>query len=193
MARSQVLLVAVLVAVLVSVAAAGDPANSCVYTVYLQTGYIIKAGTDSRISLTASDATGDGVYVSDLESDWGAMGPGHDYYERGNLDIFTGRGPCLTPPLCRLNLTSDGSGSHHGWYVDTVEITSTGPHMPCSQTLFYVRQWLANDAPPYELTAVVDGCGAAALRRGKVGRVVIGGGGDDATVSADGGVAAAAA
>lgn len=88
------------------------------------------------------------------------MGPGHDYFERGNLDIFSGRGPCLGAPICAMNLTSDGSGPHHGWYCNYVEVTTTGPHVPCSQQLFTVEQWIARDAPPYELTAIRDTCGA---------------------------------
>ncbi|URD88712.1 Embryo-specific protein 3, (ATS3) [Musa troglodytarum] len=56
------------------------------------------------------------------------MGPSHDYYERGALDAFSGRGPCgLAAPLCRLNLTSDGAGPHHGWFCDYVEVTPRGP------------------------------------------------------------------
>lgn len=129
----------------------------CVYTVYLKTGSGIKAGTDSKISATLSDADGRRVAVADLE-DWGLMGPDYDYYERGNLDIFTGRGTCLSGPVCRLNLTSDGTGPHHGWYCDYLEVTTTGPHRGCTQSIFYVRRWLALDAPPYQLTAILDGC-----------------------------------
>ncbi|KAK2975806.1 hypothetical protein RJ640_022823 [Escallonia rubra] len=145
-----------LVAIFLS-AAAGSSSNECVYNIYIQTGSIIKAGTDSTISLTLGDSSGKSVWASDLE-DWGLMGQKHDYFERGTLDIFTGRGPCIGSPICRLNLTSDGSGDHHGWFCDYVEVTSTGPHKFCSQTVFYVDQWLASDAPPYQLTAVLDGC-----------------------------------
>ncbi|GKV33843.1 hypothetical protein SLEP1_g42293 [Rubroshorea leprosula] len=95
--------------------------------------------------------------VSNLKAQ-GLKSPSHDYFERGNLDSFSGRGACIEPPACRLNLTCDGSGEHHGWYVDYIEVTSTGPHKPCSQSVFYVDRWLASDAPPFELTAVVDGC-----------------------------------
>lgn len=131
--------------------------NDCVYTLYVKTGSIIKAGTDSEISVNLGDQAGRSVWIPNLRS-WGIMEPTYDYYERGNLDIFSGRGPCIGAPLCRLNLTSDGSGSHHGWYCDYVEVTSTGPHKECSQTIFYVDQWLATDVAPFELTAVLDGC-----------------------------------
>ncbi|XP_077242960.1 PLAT domain-containing protein 3-like [Tasmannia lanceolata] len=130
---------------------------TCVYTIYIRTGSIIKAGTDSKMSVILGDSSGKGVSVSNLEA-WGLMGPDYDYYERGNLDIFSGRGPCLSGPICSLNLSSDGSGAHHGWYCEYLEVTSTGPHKACTQTIFYVRQWLATDAPPYQLTALLNGC-----------------------------------
>ncbi|KAF5189093.1 Plat domain-containing protein [Thalictrum thalictroides] len=140
------------------VAASGDSKpDDCVYTLYVKTGSIIKAGTDSKISITLGDANGKSVSIPDLEQ-WGLMGPNYDYYERGNQDIFTVRAPCVGAPLCQINVTSDGSGAHHGWYCDYVEVTLTGPHKACSQTIFYVDQWLAKDAPPYKLTAILDGC-----------------------------------
>ncbi|KAI8032561.1 PLAT domain-containing protein 1 [Camellia lanceoleosa] len=133
--------------------------DDCVYTAYIRTGSIIKGGTDSIISLTLYDEDGWGIRISNLEAWGGLMGPNHDYFERGNLDIFSGKGPCLNGPVCSMNLTSDGSGPHHGWYCNYVEVTTTGPHKPCSQQLFTVEQWLATDTSPYELTAVRDNCG----------------------------------
>lgn len=131
--------------------------NECVYTLYVQTGSIIKAGTDSKISATLGDAFGKSVWIQDLEQ-WGLMGRKHNYYESGSLDIFTGRGPCIASPICRLNLTSDGSGDHHGWFCEYVEVTSTGPHKACNKSIFYVERWLAYDAPPYQLSALLDRC-----------------------------------
>ncbi|KAF3433171.1 hypothetical protein FNV43_RR24273 [Rhamnella rubrinervis] len=154
----------------------GDSNNSCVYTFYVKTGSIIKAGTDSKISLTIGDASGGSVWVPDLEK-WGLMGESYNYFERGNLDLFTGIGPCIGSPICRLNLTSDGSGHHSGWYCDYIEVTSTGPHAACSQTVFYVDQWLAVDAPPYKLTAIRDGCqnfNVAADHGKRCGRFAVG-------------------
>ncbi|KAG5558340.1 hypothetical protein RHGRI_008312 [Rhododendron griersonianum] len=147
--------------------------NECVYTFYVQTGSGIKSGTDSAISVVLGDSQGRSVWVPNLRS-WGLMGHSHDYFERGNLDIFTGLGPCVGAPLCRLNLTSDGSGAHHGWYCDFVEVTSTGPHKDCSQSIFYVDQWLATDAPPFELTAVIDGCDERLDGPAKAGAFVAG-------------------
>lgn len=142
--------------------------KECVYSLYVKTGPIIKAGTDSNISLTLGDAEGGFVHLKNLRF-WGIMGAGHDYYERDSLDIFSGRGPCIGTPVCRLVLSSDGSGSHHAWYCDYVEITSTGPRKQCSQTLFNVQQWLAKDRDPYELTVELDACDSP----GTEGRFVV--------------------
>ncbi|XP_010937482.1 PLAT domain-containing protein 3 [Elaeis guineensis] len=135
-----------------------DDEYQCVYTVYIRTGSIWKGGTDSVISLVLAGSDGWGVAITDIESWGGIMEAGHNYFERGNLDIFSGRGPCLSTPPCWMNLTSDGSGSHHGWYCNYVEVTTTGPHMGCAQQLFTVEQWLATDAAPYQLYATRDSC-----------------------------------
>lgn len=132
--------------------------DDCVYTVYIRTGSIIKAGTDSVIGLKLYDSYGDYIYIKNLERWGGLMGPGYNYFERGNLDIFSGRGPCLDGPVCAVNITSDGSGPHHGWYCNYVEVTTTGAHKPCAQKLFTVEQWVALDTWPYQLWAVTDSC-----------------------------------
>lgn len=133
--------------------------DDCVYTVYIRTGSIIKGGTDSVIGLKVYDEYGYGIYITNLEAWGGLMDPGHNYFERGNLDIFSGRGPCLNGPVCAANLTSDGSGPHHGWYVNYVEVTTTGVHASCSQEHFTIEQWLATDTSPYQLWAAKDYCG----------------------------------
>ncbi|KAI5406019.1 PLAT domain-containing protein 3 [Lathyrus oleraceus] len=132
--------------------------EDCVYTVYVRTGSILRAGTDSNIILTLYNAKGYGIKINNLEAWGGLMGPGYNYFERGNLDIFSGRAPCLDGPVCQMNLTSDGSGDHHGWYVNYVEVTTTGVHSPCAQKLFTVEQWLATDTSPYELSFVTNNC-----------------------------------
>lgn len=142
-----------------------DLVNKCVYTVYIRTSSIISGGTDSNIALQLYDKHGDEVDVPNLVKWGGLMPAGHDYFERGNLDIFSGRGPCLSTPVCAMNLTSDGTGPHAGWYCDYVEVTSTGPHIACSQQLFKVERWLALDAPPYNLTAIVNDCPADVTKR----------------------------
>ncbi|KAE8730575.1 Late embryoproteinsis abundant hydroxyproline-rich glycoprotein family, putative isoform 1 [Hibiscus syriacus] len=132
--------------------------EDCVYSLYIRTGSIIKGGTDSVISLTLQDGYGEFVEISNLETWGGLMEPEHNYFERGNLDIFSGRGRCLSSPVCSMNLTSDGSGPGHGWYCNYVEVTVTDVHSPCSQQLFTVEQWLALDASPYNLTAIRNNC-----------------------------------
>ncbi|CAI9753154.1 unnamed protein product [Fraxinus pennsylvanica] len=146
-----------------SICKSDDP--DCVYTVYIRTGSIIRAGTDSIISLTLYDAYGYGIRINNIESWGGLMGLDYNYFERGNLDIFSGRGPCLTGPICSMNLTSDGSGPHHGWYVNYVEVTTTGVHKSCTQVNFTVEQWLATDRSPHELTAIRDYCSSDDKKR----------------------------
>lgn len=128
------------------------------YTVYIRTGSIFKGGTDSNIGLKLYDSYGNGIYIRNLEAWGGLMGRDYNYFERGNLDIFSGRGPCLDAPVCAINITSDGSGSHHGWYCNYVEVTTTGPHIPCAQKQFTVEQWLALDTSPHELWATRNYC-----------------------------------
>ncbi|KAL9412016.1 hypothetical protein AB3S75_045594 [Citrus x aurantiifolia] len=150
--------------------------DHCVYTLYVKTGSGIKSGTDSKISIALGDAVGRSVWVPDLKS-WGLMGPHHDYYERGNVDVFSGRGPCIGSPICNLNVSSDGSGMFPSWYCEYVEVTSTGPHRSCDQSAFYVDQWLSSRMPPFESTAVIDGCGMSggrAVRRIKRGSLIVG-------------------
>ncbi|EEF29239.1 PLAT domain-containing protein 3 [Ricinus communis] len=132
--------------------------QDCVYNVYIRTGSIIKGGTDSIISVRFYDAYGEYVEIPNLETWGGLMGPNYNYFERGNLDIFSGRAPCLSAPVCAMNLTSDGTGPNHGWYCNYVEVSTSGVHATCSQQQFTVEQWLATDAPPYELTAIRNYC-----------------------------------
>ncbi|XP_052141634.1 PLAT domain-containing protein 3-like [Oryza glaberrima] len=142
-------------------AVAGGDKMECVYTVYIRTGSIWKAGTDANITLELAGADGNGVGITDLPSWGGLMGEGHSYFERGNLDIFSGRGPCMAAPPCWMRVASDGTGPHHGWYCNYVEVTVTGAHKGCAQQLFTVEQWLATDAAPYKLEAIRDKCSAA--------------------------------
>uniref|UniRef100_A0A2P2IK56 Uncharacterized protein LOC103332712 n=1 Tax=Rhizophora mucronata TaxID=61149 RepID=A0A2P2IK56_RHIMU len=136
--------------------ALSDP--DCVYTFYIRTGSIFKGGTDSNVRIRLYDAYGYYIEISNIEAWGGLMGPGHNYFERGNLDIFSGRAPCLPEPPCALNLTSDGSGEHSGWYCNYFELTTTGVHGKCSQQYFEVEQWIAWDAAPYELTVIRNNC-----------------------------------
>ncbi|XP_078172349.1 PLAT domain-containing protein 3-like [Carex rostrata] len=141
-----------------SIGSGSNNDDSCVYTLYVRTGTIWKGGTDSKISVALAGSDGYGFRITDIEAWGGLMGSNHDYFERGNLDIFSGRGPCISSSPCWMNLTSDGTGSGHGWYCNYVEVTATGAHKGCSQQQFTVEQWLATDTSPYELTAVRDYC-----------------------------------
>lgn len=127
------------------------------------------------MTLTLYAADGYGIRINNLETWGGLMGPDHDYFERGNLDIFSGKGPCLSGPPCLMNITSDGTGSGHGWYCNYVEVTTTGAHIPCAQQLFTVEQWLALDRSPHELTAIRDYC--TATNGGDDGRKMLKGSG----------------
>ncbi|XP_057783781.1 PLAT domain-containing protein 3-like [Salvia miltiorrhiza] len=146
-------------------ASAADEAE-CVYGIYVQTGSVKKAGTHSKISLTLSDASGAELEIANLE-DWGLMGPGFNYFETGELNIFGGKGPCLSGPICGLNLTSDGSGPYAGWYCEFVQVSAFGLGSPCSYQNFAVEQWLAKDEPPYQLTAAMEVCCASASARAR--------------------------
>ncbi|KAH7683856.1 PLAT/LH2 domain-containing protein [Dioscorea alata] len=116
--------------------------EACVYTLYVQTGLKVAAGTDSKINLTLTGDDGNGVSIHNLEAWGGLMGSDHDYFEAGNLDIFSGRAPCLSTTPCQLNLTTDGTGVFPAWYCDYVEVTTTRPGGHCAKTNFSVEQWL---------------------------------------------------
>ncbi|XP_047320247.1 PLAT domain-containing protein 3-like [Impatiens glandulifera] len=132
--------------------------DDCVYTLYVKTGSILKGGTDSKISVTLYDKKESRIQINNIKKWGGLMGTHFNYFERSNLDIFSGRGNCLENPICAMNLTSDGSGHHHGWYSKYVHVTSTGPHKGCEQQLFTVEQWLSKDTPPYELSTLRNSC-----------------------------------
>ncbi|KAL9245735.1 hypothetical protein vseg_019352 [Gypsophila vaccaria] len=132
--------------------------DECVYTFFIKTGSIIKGGTDSKINLELWNKHGDGLRIKDIEKWGGLMGQRYDYFERGNLDLFSGKGPCLNGPVCAMKVVSDGSGGYHGWYCSYVEVTTTGPHKGCGKQKFEVEQWLATDTAPYELYAERDYC-----------------------------------
>ncbi|KAF1867260.1 hypothetical protein Lal_00049689 [Lupinus albus] len=135
-----------------------DSDSDCVYTIYIRTGSVLKGGTDSIIGLKLYDKYGYYIYIKNLEPWGGLMGKDYNYFERSSLDIFSGKGPCLDGPVCAINVTSDGSGSHHGWYCNYVEVTTTGPHLSCNQEQFEVEQWLATDTSPYQLWALRNHC-----------------------------------
>ncbi|EAZ30947.1 hypothetical protein OsJ_15026 [Oryza sativa Japonica Group] len=72
--------------------------NQCVYTLYVETGSIWKAGTDAAIGVELYTAAGNGILIRNLQAWGGLMAAGHDYFDRSNVDIFSGRGACLGAP-----------------------------------------------------------------------------------------------
>ncbi|ESQ46122.1 hypothetical protein EUTSA_v10000355mg [Eutrema salsugineum] len=155
MARCDVLLLSLFLIAAVSVVAFADQEPDCVYTFFIETGSINGAGTDSIITAIISDKTGQKIVIRNLEAWGGLMGPGYDYYERGNVDIFSATEKCLPSPICSLTLRSDGSGLFHAWYVNYVQLTTVGFHANSARQYFNVEQWLESDT---SLEAVRNNC-----------------------------------
>ena len=63
----------------------------------------MKGETDSISSLRLYDVYGEFVEIKNLKAWGGLIEPGHNYFERSNLDIFSSRGPCLAAPVCAMN------------------------------------------------------------------------------------------
>ncbi|KAG6399144.1 hypothetical protein SASPL_140619 [Salvia splendens] len=76
----------------------------------------------------------------DRDQQSSGMYPGYNYFERGNIDIFSG-------PVCKMNLTSDGSGS-------TSRSAPPEPTYPARNRL----SPSSSGSPPYELTATRNYC-----------------------------------
>ncbi|XP_028790922.1 PLAT domain-containing protein 3-like [Neltuma alba] len=128
--------------------------EKCTYIVRVKTGDRFSAGTDSTISLKLKSYSGESFTVNNLE-EWGLMGPGHEYFERGNIDVFSGRNACLR--VCAITVSSNGEGFKPGWYLDYVELTIVGSGKP-AKISFPTNQWLALDEWPNHLYADVDLC-----------------------------------
>ncbi|KAJ4891699.1 hypothetical protein Rs2_31447 [Raphanus sativus] len=161
MAHTDSLLLSLFLSLLLiaTVVVASAPAEQqCVYTFKIKTGTRDSSGTDSIIGASISDKSGQHIDIGDLEKWGGVMGQGHNYYENGNLDIFSGTAPCLPSPVCFLNLNSDGSGNKPGWYVKYVEVKTTRPGVETKRQYFDVEQWLAVDEPPHELSVERNNC-----------------------------------
>ncbi|XP_028759062.1 PLAT domain-containing protein 3 [Neltuma alba] len=138
---------------LVSFAVMAASEEKCQYVVRVKTGGRISAGTDATISLQLMSHSSNSLTVANLE-DWGAMGSNHDYFERGNVDVFKGTGRCLN--VCAITVTSNNSGYKSGWYLDYVEVIVSGD--VSKEVSFPVNRWLADDEWPYSLSATVDAC-----------------------------------
>ncbi|XP_028761126.1 PLAT domain-containing protein 2-like [Neltuma alba] len=127
--------------------------EKCTYVVRVKTGDVQDASTDSTISLKLNTSSGNRFSVDNLE-DWGIMEPGHNYFEQGKLDVFSGTGPCLD--LCTITVVSDGRRTYPGWYLDYVEIKVVGCYKS-TKVAFPVNQWLDPTAG-YNLCAKVNLC-----------------------------------
>lgn len=137
--------------------------RECVYSLFVRTGDRPKAGTDAKINITLADSRGQSFVIHDLEK-WGLMKPGHRYLEIGNTDFFSVKGKCLTAPVCKIILRSDGTGVSPGWFVQYIKVTQNEPHVPCTDTFFPISKWLGLELKgdirhaPLELVVVVDPC-----------------------------------
>ncbi|XVF08513.1 hypothetical protein REPUB_Repub07fG0009500 [Reevesia pubescens] len=154
--RLSIILIFILVLCSAATESSSSPSYDCVYNIFLKTGDVEDAGTDARIGLSLGDSQGNSISVSNLET-WGLMPSGHNYFERGNLDVFSGGGICIVPPICSFHLTSDNSGNKPGWFVGYVEIFATGPNLSTT-VRFNIDRWLAVDEPPYQLYVNIDEC-----------------------------------
>ncbi|KAI9077472.1 hypothetical protein K1719_029671 [Acacia pycnantha] len=139
---------------LLSLTMATPMQDQCLYLVKVQTGDRYGAGADSKITLKLFNSSSDESYTVKNLEDWGIMAPGHDYFEQGNLDIFSRSAPCIS--VCGIEVTSDNSGSMPGWYLDYVDVTVSGSIS--KKIPFPVNQWLALSESPYKLSATVDLC-----------------------------------
>ncbi|KAF8697175.1 hypothetical protein HU200_036174 [Digitaria exilis] len=138
-------------------ASAASSSSQCTFEILVKTGGRKNAGTDARVSLQVSGATGPAVTITNLES-LGRMAAGHDYFERGNLDRYR----CLSGEPCKLLIKSDGTGNKPGWYVEYVTVTQLRHGSVSSrQHKWAVDQWLALDEAPNQLFATRNGCGLA--------------------------------
>ncbi|KAI9126894.1 hypothetical protein K1719_002490 [Acacia pycnantha] len=113
--------------------------DQCQYLVRVQTGDHDNGGTDSKISLKLFNSLSNNSYTVKNLEDSGIMPPGHDYFERGNLDFFSHSGPCIS--VCGITVTSDNTGNKPGWYLEGVEVTVSG--RISDKISFPVNQWLA--------------------------------------------------
>ncbi|XP_054820748.1 PLAT domain-containing protein 2-like [Prosopis cineraria] len=113
-----------LLSLITLVAIAASENCTCTYAISVQTEHKDRAGTESKISLCVKDVNVT-IFKPDNLRDWGIMEPGHDYFEKGNLDFFKGEQVGLHP--CLITVTSDGSGKNSAWYLDHVKIAIDGP------------------------------------------------------------------
>lgn len=137
--------------------------RQCVYSLFVRTGDRAQAGTDAKINITLADTRGESFVIHNLEK-WGLMNIGHKYLESGNTDFFSVKGKCLTPPVCKMILSSDGSGYSPSWFVDYIKVTQTETHVTCAESIFSIQKWLGTDLhhgvshAPFEMVVTLVEC-----------------------------------
>ncbi|XP_054824871.1 PLAT domain-containing protein 3-like [Prosopis cineraria] len=117
--------------------------ESCLYLVRVQTGFGDGSGTDAKVKLQVFDHSGKNFVIDSLEN-FGIMEPGHLYFERSNLDLFSFSNVCLNP--CKIYLETNGWGNRPDWNLEYVEITTKGPGI-ATQVGFPVSYWLGLGYP----------------------------------------------
>jgi len=122
------------------------------------TGGRDSAGTDATVSLTLCTGSSCFLHVPNL-AQYGTQGPSHDYFEKGNRDLFqipTNEGCNYA---CRMIIDHDNSGNKPGWYLDFVY---TGAYenngVKRFESDFTVSRWLATSEWPYNTEAEVNHC-----------------------------------
>lgn len=131
---------------------------------YVGTGTEWRGWADGgTVGVKLCGAGGDCFSVPDVAAWGGVMWPGHEYFQWSAVDAFSGRARCLATPPCSVEVVVSDSrgGGSGGWYCEFVQVTATGPRLPCHQRTFKVQQWLSLDEPPHKLSAVRDECGSA--------------------------------
>ncbi|XP_073133286.1 PLAT domain-containing protein 1-like [Henckelia pumila] len=113
----------------------------CIYSLNIRTGSVPNAGTHSKVSATLSDANGESMVVPNLEQ-WGPMDQVDGYFEKGKMDFFTGQGPCTRSPICRISVSSDGSGPSPGWFCDGIDVSTGRPDGVITRKSFAINQWV---------------------------------------------------
>lgn len=115
------------------------------------TGDRANAGTDDRISMKLSGRTGPTGTIASLKAF--SQDPGRDLFERGNTDRFKVTLPRLIDPICKILVTSSGTGNKPNWYLEKVVVRGPG-----GVTTVKIEQWLSVTEPPRQLTAIRNWC-----------------------------------
>lgn len=123
----------------------------CQYTLKVKTGYDPDAGTYSQISVFLNDRNGEAISIPNLEK-WGPLRPLHSYFQTGNTDILTGRGPCTRFSICKISLSSDGCGPSPDWLCDEIQVTTNRSGTGVIDTVtFDIDRWVFSEEEAVEM------------------------------------------